>query len=46
VHSEGIWYKPLSGEIGMCLRVGRKGPQVRMERDRISTSGNANSPGT
>ena len=22
-HSEGIAYKPLSGEIAMCLRVGR-----------------------
>jgi hypothetical protein len=26
VHSEGIWYKPLSGESWMCLRVGRMGP--------------------
>jgi len=29
VHSEGIWYKPQSGEIGMCLRVGRMGPVKR-----------------
>jgi hypothetical protein len=29
VHSEGISYKPLSGEIGMCLRVGRMGPIKR-----------------
>src|SRR6266853_4084565 len=29
VHSEGISYKPLSGEIGMCLRVGRMGPVKR-----------------
>ena len=28
MHSEGISYKPLSGEIGMCLRVGRMGPQA------------------
>jgi hypothetical protein len=26
VHSEGIWYEPRSGEIRMCLRVGRMGP--------------------
>jgi hypothetical protein len=44
VHSEGISYKPLSGEIGMCLRVGRMGPQVRMERDRTTRSG-ARAPG-
>jgi hypothetical protein len=44
VHSEGISYKPLSGEIGMCLRVGRMGPQVRMERDSITRSG-ARAPG-
>ena len=25
-HSEGIAYKPLCGEIAMCLRVGRMGP--------------------
>jgi hypothetical protein len=25
-HSEGITYKPLCGEIGMCLQVGRMGP--------------------
>jgi hypothetical protein len=25
-HSEGIAYKPLSGELVMCLRVGRMGP--------------------
>jgi hypothetical protein len=29
VHSEGISYKPLSDEIGMCLRVGRMGPIKR-----------------
>jgi hypothetical protein len=29
VHSEGIWYKPQSGEIEMCLRVGRMGPIKR-----------------
>ncbi len=29
VHSEGIRYKPQSGEIGMCLRVGRMGPIKR-----------------
>src|ERR1700692_1287703 len=39
MHSEGISYKPLSGEIGMCLRVGRMGSQVRMERDRTTRSG-------
>src|SRR6267378_855593 len=44
VHSEGISYKPLSGEIGMCLRVGRMGPQLRMERDRTTRSG-ARAPG-
>ena len=44
MHSEGISYKPLSGEIGMCLRVGRMGPQVRMERDRTTRSG-AKAPG-
>ena len=44
VHSEGISYKPLSGEIGMCLRVGRMGPQVRIERDRTTRSG-AKAPG-
>ncbi len=44
VHSEGISYKPRSGEIGMCLRVGRMGPQVRMERDRTTRSG-ARAPG-
>jgi hypothetical protein len=26
MHSEGISYKPQSGEIGMCPRVGRMGP--------------------
>jgi hypothetical protein len=26
---EGISYKPQSGEIGMCLRVGRMGPIKR-----------------
>jgi hypothetical protein len=26
MHSEGIAYKPLSGEIEMCLQVGRMGP--------------------
>jgi len=25
-HSEGIAYKPLCGEIAMCLRAGRMGP--------------------
>ena len=25
-HSEGITYKPLVGEVGMCLGVGRMGP--------------------
>ena len=25
-HSDGNRYKPLSGEIGLCLRVGRMGP--------------------
>ena len=44
MHSEGISYKPRSGEIGMCLRVGRMGPQVRMERDRTTRSG-ARAPG-
>ena len=44
MHSEGISYKPLSGEIGMCLRVGRMGPQVRMERDSTTRSG-ARAPG-
>ena len=39
MHSEGISYKPLSGEIGMCLRVGRMGPQVWMEWDRTTRSG-------
>ena len=39
LHSEGISYKPRSGEIGMCLRVGRMGPQVRMERDSTTRSG-------
>ena len=39
MHSEGISYKPRSGEIGMCLRVGRMGPQVRMERDSTTRSG-------
>ena len=29
MHSEGIWYKPQCGEIGMCLRVGRMGPIKR-----------------
>jgi hypothetical protein len=29
LHSEGIWYKPQRGEIGMCLRVGRMGPSKR-----------------
>jgi hypothetical protein len=24
-HSEGISYKPQSGEVGMCLGVGRRG---------------------
>ena len=24
-HSDGIPYKPQSGEVGMCLRVGRMG---------------------
>ena len=24
-HSEGILYKPLCGEVGMCPRVGRMG---------------------
>jgi hypothetical protein len=41
---EGISYKPLSGEIGMCLRVGRMGPRVWMERDRTTRSG-AKAPG-
>jgi len=44
VHSEGISYKPRSGEIGMCLQVGRMGPQVRMERDSTTRSG-ARAPG-
>jgi hypothetical protein len=44
VHSADISYKPLSGEIGMCLRVGRMGPQVWMERDRTTRSG-AKAPG-
>ena len=32
MHSEGIWYKPpgsLGGEVGMCQRVGRMGPNKR-----------------
>ena len=32
MHSEGIWYKPPSGEIGMCLRVGRMGPIISVDR--------------
>jgi len=28
-HSEGISYKPLCGEIGMCRRVGRMGSDKR-----------------
>ena len=44
VHSEGRSYKPPSGEIGMCLRVGRMGPQVRMERDSRTRFG-ARAPG-
>ena len=26
MHSEGIWYKPRDGEVEMCPRVGRMGP--------------------
>jgi hypothetical protein len=44
VHSEGISYKPHSGEMGMCPGVGRMGPQVRMDRDRRTRTG-AKAPG-
>src|SRR6202795_3486711 len=54
VHSEGISYKPLRGEIGMCLRVGRMGPikrgwveteELGPERGPLGESGRSRSNG-
>jgi len=45
VHSEGILYKPLSGEIGMCLRVGRMGPIKRGWAETEELGSGARAPG-
>ena len=44
-HSDGTSYKPQSGEVGMCLRVGRMGSdKCKMDRDTITRTG-ARTPG-